>query len=63
MIWVDFDGQLLEGYTSIGTDDYTLPITPGMDVQAAVEELKRCCGKLARIKLFREEEVAEDGDR
>lgn len=56
MEWTDYDGQSVEGYQAIGTDEVNFPITEGMDVAATVAEVKRVCGKFARIKLFREGE-------
>lgn len=51
--WVDYGGQPVTDFASIGTDTMQIPITEGMDVTAAVAELRRCCGRSARIKLFK----------
>lgn len=62
MLWVDYGGQDVSQYDRIGTDDLCFPITDGCDVESLVTELKRRCGRRARIKLFKDGEKS-DGDR
>lgn len=54
MIWVDYDGTLLPGYTHIGTDDVRIEITQDTTPNVLADEIMRRCGKFARIKLFKE---------
>lgn len=63
MTWVDYGGQDLTGYNLIGTDDFKVPISANLDVEATVAEIQRRCGRLARIKLFKKESVEDDGNR
>lgn len=60
MAWVDYGGQDITGYDFIGTDTLRYPICEGMDVVSTVDEIKRRCGRLARIKLFRKESTEAD---
>lgn len=64
MTWVDYGGQDVAGYDLIGTDTLQYPINvEGFDVRATVDEIKRRCGKLVRIKLYKQEADGESGDR
>ena len=63
MAWVDYGVQDVTGYDYIGTDTLRYPLTDGRDVEETVEEIRRRCGRLARIKLFKEESDEGDGDR
>jgi hypothetical protein len=63
MVWVDYGGQDVTGYDYIGTDTLRYPLTDGRDVKETVEEIRRRCGRLARIKLFKEKSDEVDGDR
>lgn len=64
MNWVDYGGQDVTGYDFIGTDSLKYPITADdFSVEETIEELKRRCGRLARIKLFQKEVLKDSGDR
>lgn len=56
MYWVDYGGQDINEFQYIGTDDAMIPVSEVTDVRETVAELKRCNGKFARIKLFRQED-------
>lgn len=49
-------GQDVAGFTAIGTEEFQLPITEGIDIQAPLAELERCCGRMATFLLFRPED-------
>lgn len=53
---VTYYGQDVRGWDSIGTPDYKIPITQDMDVEATVEDLKRCCGSDVFFYLYKEDE-------
>lgn len=63
MLWVDYGGQDVSTFDYIGTDSLQYPLEEGSDVEQTIEELRRRCGRLARIKLFRKEDVTDAGDR
>ena len=63
MVWVDYGGQDTAGYDFIGTDTLQYPIGEDLDIEATVTEIKRRCGRLVRIKLFKKESAEGDGDR
>lgn len=50
-------GQDVSGFTAIGTEEFQLPITEGIDIKATIEELERCCGRMATFFLFRPEDA------
>lgn len=54
MYWETYGGQDIAGFKDIGTDDYKMPIGPGFDLEAALAEIQRRCGRLCEIKLYRE---------
>lgn len=63
MSWVDYGGQDVAGYDFIGTDTLQYPINvEGFDAKATVDEIRRRCGKLVRIKLYKQEVVEERED-
>lgn len=49
---ITYYGQDPTGYTHIGTDTLKFPIAEWPDLKAAVEELKRRCGKWCEINLY-----------
>lgn len=49
-------GQDVAGFTAIGTEEFQLPITEGIDIKATIEELERCCGRMATFFIFRPED-------
>lgn len=63
MVWVDYGGQDVSGYDYIGTDTLKYPIRENFDLDATVSEIKRRCGRLVRIKLYKKEDANGDGDR
>lgn len=63
LAWVDYGGQDVTGYDYIGTDTLRYPLTNGRDIEETVEEIRRRCGRLVRIKLFKGEGDEGDGDR
>lgn len=63
MVWVDYGGQDVAGFDFIGTDTLRYPISEGFNLEETVEEIKRRCGRLARIKLFKKECENKDGNR
>lgn len=63
MSWVDYGGQDTTGFDFIGTDTLMFPIDAETDVEQTIDEIKRRCGRLARIKLFRKEGQTEDEGR
>lgn len=63
MAWVDYGGQDVTEYDFIGTDTLRYPIVEGLNVETTVEEIRRRCGRLARIKLFKDGSDTGDGDR
>ena len=50
-------------YDYIGTDTLKYPIRENFDLDATVSEIKRRCGRLVRIKLYKKEDANSDGDR
>ena len=46
-------GQSTEGWAYIGNDGLKIELTAETDVAAAVAELKRCCGQLCEINLYK----------
>lgn len=60
MEWVDYGGQDHSQYEFIGTDEPMFPISGVEDISPLVEEIRRRCGRLASIRLFRKEKVNED---
>ena len=63
MVWVDYGGQDVTGYDYIGTHTLRSPLTDGRDVKETLQQIRRRSGRLARIKLFKEESDEVDGDR
>lgn len=63
MEWVDYGGQDVDEYDYIGTDTLQYPIGEGFDLEDTLTEIKRRCGRLARIKLYKKESPESYGDR
>ena len=53
----------MSGYDYIGTDTLKYPIRENFDLDATVSEIKRRCGRLVRIKLYKKEDTNSNGDR
>lgn len=55
MYWEDFYGQDTDTFEFIGTDDFKLKLEDYENLEDALTEIERCCGKHCRVKLFKEQ--------
>lgn len=59
---VTYYGQDVDGFDYIGTVDYMVPVTEGMDVAHTVAELHRGLGRNIFLYLFKKEGDETDGN-